>query len=122
MTEAAEGLKAAMGASMDRNRHQVAMTDESRQLLTSMLRDEMRVAVADGIAAAMTDKNAAQFCRAVLGEAQKMATEKTGEVVGSALGALVKKGLMFLFLGSIVYAIGGWSALAKLGSFFAGSR
>lgn len=112
----------ALRASVHTNQQQQALTEESRLLLADMLENRMRIAVAEGIAESMTDENAARFCRAVLSEAQKMASEKTGQMVGGAVMALVKRGLLFVFLGSIVYAIGGWSALAGLAKFLAGDK
>lgn len=108
-----------MGKSVDDNRQQVTMTDESRRLLVDLVDSRMRAAVADGIAEAMTAENARTFVHVVLAEAQAMAMVKTGEVMGNAIWALIKRGLMFLFLGSIVYSIGGWALLAKVGKFFA---
>lgn len=111
--------RAGLAESVDTNRHQVAMTEESRQLLAATLREEMGEAFERGLKHAMSSDNARQFVRAMLTEAQNMATEKTGQMVGSAVMALAKRALLFIFLGSIVYALGGWSALAALGKFLA---
>ena len=118
MTAAAENLRASMDDSMRKNATQVAMTDESRRLLTSLMSDEMRLAVAEGIQAAMSEENAQRFVRAVLNEAQRMATAKAGEAAVGVIGVLVKRAVLFLFLGSVVYAIGGWAALASMAKFF----
>lgn len=96
------------------------ITEESRRLLSDMLEDRMRIAVAEGISAAMTDANAQKFVRAMLLEAQTLATEKTGEMVGGAVIALLKRTALFLVLGSIVYAVGGWTSLAALIKFLKG--
>lgn len=109
--------RAALAASVDHNRNQVALTEESRQVLQAVLREDMGKAFEAGLSKAMTSDNARMFVRAMLTEAQTMATEKTGQVVGNAVVALLKRGLLFVFLGSIVYALGGWSALAALGKF-----
>lgn len=118
-----EHARTGLDDSLDRNRQQHLLVEESRVLLTGLLRaelsDELRIAVAEGIQAAMTDEAAQRFVRSVLSEAQQMATAKTGEVVGGAVWALMKRGALFMFLGSIVYAIGGWGALASLAKFFA---
>lgn len=111
----ANEARAGLAKSMVDNRDQMAITDESRRLLADMLRDEMRIAVAEGVSAAMTDENAARFVRAVIAETQKMATLKAGEMAGSAIKALLGRTLLFVFVGSIVYAWGGWAALAAMG-------
>lgn len=113
-----ELARASLRVDVMRNQSQMAMTEESRLLLAALIRDEMRVAVADGITEAMTDANAAKFCRAMVSEAKNMATDASVEVAGGLLKDLLKKGLMFLFLGSLVYGIGGWSALAAVGKWF----
>lgn len=115
-----EGRAAARNAlekSVSDNRQQVELTDESRRLLKDMLRDEMGEAFARGLREAMTSENARVFVRAMLTEAQSMATEKSVEVAGGVIKALFKRALMFLLLGSIVYSLGGWTALAALGKF-----
>lgn len=111
--------RAGLAGSVDENRQQVALTEESRKMLQSVLRDDMGNAFEAGLTKAMSSENARLFVRAMLTEAQKMAAEKSVEVAGGALKALIGKALLFLFLGSIVYAFGGWSALAALAKFLA---
>lgn len=118
---AAKQLAEAMTESVGRNRTQVALTEESRVLLTAMLRDEMADSFSRGLKDAMTSDNARQFVRTMLAEAQEMATERTGRIVGNAVLALARRALLFIFLGSIVYALGGWSALASLMKFLKGA-
>lgn len=105
--------------SVEDNAQQMAITQESRELLAAVLRDDMRIAVAEGISAAMTDANAQKFVRSMLREAQQMAAEKSVAVAGGALKALFMRALTFLFLGLIVYGLGGWSALMAFGKFLA---
>jgi len=112
-----EIARAKLRVSVSDNREQMHMTEESRLLLAALIRDEMRVAVAEGIGAAMNDKNAATFCRAMVQEAKNMAAEKSVEMAGGVLKAFLGKALTFVFLGSLVYAVGGWSALAAMGKF-----
>lgn len=110
-------LKAAMQDSVHTNRDQVALTEESRLLLRDTLREDMGDAFAQGLKDVMTSDNARVFVRAMLTEAQTMAAEKSVEVAGGLLKAVVLRALTFLFLGSIVYALGGWTALAAMGKF-----
>lgn len=116
----------ALRESVETNRAQQALTDESRVLLTALIREEMRnemrLAVTEGIAAAMTEEAAEAFWRTGLSVLQRQATQHTGQIVGGAVLALLKRGALFLLLGGIVYAIGGWSALAGLGKFLLGDK
>jgi hypothetical protein len=114
--------RAGLAESVRKNRQQMEITQESRELLSATLRDEMGDAFARGLKEAMTSDNARLFVRAMFAEAQSMATEKTGEVVGGAVVALLKRGALFLFLGGIVYAVGGWGALAGLIKWLAGPK
>lgn len=107
-----EQAASALRKSVRDNSEQMALTDESRRLLADLLEDRMRIAVAEGITAAMTDANASMFVRAMFAEAQRMAAEKSVEVAGGVLKALVMRAITFTVLGWLVYALGGWTALA----------
>lgn len=78
------------------------------------LEAKMRTAVADGIRAAMTEEDAQRFWSAGFTMLQKQAAQKTGLFVGVLVLSFFKKVGMFLVLGSIVYAVGGWAGLAAL--------
>lgn len=108
---AAEEAAAALKASMSINAAQVALTEESRLMLKAMLRDEMRVAVAEGVRAAMTQEAAVEFWATGLDVLQKQAAQAAGGWVMTGLGALFRKVALFALLGGLVYALGGWSAL-----------
>lgn len=111
-------VREALRGNVQENRQQMDITEESRLMLRDTLRNEMSDAFAAGLQEAMTSDNAKLFVRAMLTEAQRMATEKSVEVAGGVLKALLGRALLFLFLGSIVYALGGWTALAAMGKFF----
>lgn len=103
-------------ASMADNREQVAMTEESRTLLTGMLRNEMRAAVADGIADAMTDENAERFWKKGFEIAQEEAANRAGLLV---LGG-IKRALGIAAVVLAVWMLAGapaakaiWVALTK---------
>lgn len=114
MTSGHEAARQGMQKSVDDNRQQVAMTDESRRLLADLLEERTRTGVEEGIKAAMTSVNARLFMRSLITEAQAMASEKSVEVVGSALKAIAMKAFTFVVLGCIVYWVGGWAALGAM--------
>jgi hypothetical protein len=114
---ASHQAREALRASLAENQQQHALTEESRNLLADLLENRMRAAVAEGIAEALTEDAAQKFVRSVLAEAQRLATAKAGEAAVGVVGALVKRAALFLFLGSVVYMVGGWTALASLGKF-----
>lgn len=109
MSTAEDQAAAALRASKAINEGQQALTHESRLLLASMLRDEMRVAVAEGIEAVMTNEKVWAKVFVVL---QEQATERTGRFVLGGLTAVFKKALWVGTFALIAYSIGGW-ALVK---------
>lgn len=94
----------------DRRATEVRLTDETIQYL----RQEIAVAVGQGLKSAMTEDTAAAFWAAGLSVLQKQAAQHAGRFVLGGLLGLVRKLGLFLTLGGIVYALGGWSALAAL--------
>ena len=94
----------------DRRATEVRLTDETIQYLE----DRIASAVGTGIKAAMTEDTAAAFWAAGLSVLQKQATQHAGRFVLGGLVGVVRKLGLFLTLGGIVYAMGGWSALAAL--------
>lgn len=89
---------------------EVRLTDET----IAYLEQRIAAAVGAGLKSAMTEDTAAAFWAAGLSVLQKQATQHAGRfVLGGLLGVVRKLGL-FLTLGGIVYALGGWSALAAL--------
>jgi len=113
MTSGEDQARAGLASSVEQIRQQVTLTEESRLLLQAGLRQDVRDAFAEGLKEAMTSENARLFMRSMLAEAQKMAAEKSVEVAGGLLKAAAMKALTFLFLGGIVYSLGGWGALAS---------
>jgi hypothetical protein len=117
MSAGENAARAGLGESVRENRQQVAMTEESRVLLSAMLRDEMRGAVADGIRDAMTDDNAERFWTKGLHVLQEQAAQRAGLLV---LGGLKK----VIGIAAIVLAVyllaGGPAAKAVLGAFTKG--
>ncbi len=85
-----------------------------------MLRVEMANAVRTGIAGALNEQTAELFLSAGLSVLQERASERTGRFVLGGLAGLIRKLAVFLMLGSIVYAVGGWQAIAGFGKFLMG--
>lgn len=71
-------------------------------------------AVRDGISSSFNEENAKLFWTAGLNLLQEQASTHAGRFVLGGLWGLLRKLSMFLLLGGIVYAVGGWTALLKL--------
>lgn len=69
-------------------------------------------AVRRGIDEAMTKENARKFWSAGFEVMQEQAAEHTGRFVIGGVWGIFRKSAIFLLLGGVVYAVGGWSALA----------
>ncbi|MBL8387021.1 MAG: hypothetical protein JNK17_02170 [Hydrogenophaga sp.] len=78
------------------------------------LQVQMREAVREGIKEAMTEEAAEAFWGAGLAMLQKQAQQHAGRFVLGGLMGLAKKAGLFVMFGGIVYAVGGWTALAGL--------
>lgn len=89
---------------------EVRLTEETGAWLEA----KMAAAVREGIKGAMTEETAAAFWAAGLTVLQKQATQHAGRFVLGGLWGLLRKASLFMALGGIVYAIGGWTALATL--------
>ena len=89
---------------------EVRLTDET----IAYMEERIAAAVGSGIKSVMTEDTAAAFWAAGLSVLQKQATQHAGRFVLGGLVGVVRKLGLFLTLGVIVYAMGGWSALAAL--------
>lgn len=108
-TPGEQAARASLAASAVINKGQQLLTEESRLMLAALLRDEMRVAVAEGIQAAMTPEAAERFWTTGIELLQKHAAQKVGRLALDGLTQVLKKMMwigVFLF---IAYSIGGWS-------------
>jgi len=74
----------------------------------------MQEAVREGVRELTTPESMNRFWGAGITMLQDQATEHAGRFVIGGIMGLLKRVLFFLFLGGIVYALGGWSALATL--------
>lgn len=102
----------------DRRANEVRLSDDTIRYL------EQRIAagVQKGLHEAMTEETAAAFWMAGLNVLQKSASDHAGRlVIGGLLGLLRKVGV-FMLLGGVVYAMGGWSAMAALVKILLGSE
>jgi hypothetical protein len=111
MTDTEREAAAALRASMGINQAQQALTDESRVLLAALLRDEMRVAVAEGIGAALTDEAAERFWAKGLEVLQRQAKQKAG---GFLLAGVIAASKRLMWIGvflMIAWSVGGWTLL-----------
>ena len=89
---------------------QVSLTESALQEIS----ERVSTAVRDGIKGAMTEETAAAFWAAGLVVLQKQATQHAGRFVLGGLWGMARTASLFFMLGGIVYAMGGWAALAAL--------
>jgi hypothetical protein len=89
---------------------EVRLRDETLQ----HMRDMMREAVRDGLKESINDEAIERFWAGGLALLQRQATQHAGRFVLGGLMGIVRKAGVFLVLGGVVYAVGGWSALAAL--------
>lgn len=89
---------------------EVRLTKETIDYLDQRIKE----AVQTGISSAITEETAKLFWSAGLNVLQEQASTHAGRFVIGGLWGLIRKLSMFLLLGGIVYAIGGWAALIKL--------
>lgn len=89
---------------------EVRLTDET----IAYLEERIAAAVGNGIKAAITEDTAVAFWSAGLAALQKQATQHAGRFVLGGIWGLLRKASLFFLLGGIVYAVGGWAALAAL--------
>lgn len=89
---------------------EVRLTDET----IAYLEERIAAAVGNGIKTAITEDTAVAFWSAGLAALQKQATQHAGRFVLGGIWGLLRKASLFFLLGGIVYAVGGWAALAAL--------
>lgn len=78
------------------------------------MKELMRDAVREGVRELVTEDNMHRFWGAGVTMLQAQATQHAGRFVLGGLLGLARKAALFLLLGGLVYAFGGWSALAAL--------
>lgn len=78
------------------------------------MRDLMRDAVREGLRESVDDETIERFWAGALRILQRQATERAGRFVLGGVVGLLRRGALFVMLGWLVYALGGWTALAAL--------
>lgn len=96
---------------MTTEHNEVRLREETLQ----HMRDLMREAVREGFRDTVNDEAIERFWAGGLLMLQRQATQHAGRFVLGGLMGIMRKAGMFLVLGGVVYAVGGWSALAGLG-------
>lgn len=89
---------------------EVRLREETLKHMQELMRDAVR----EGVRELVTPETMEQFWSSGFQQLQKQATQQAGRVVLGGLVGLLRKAGLFLLLGGIVYAVGGWSALATL--------
>lgn len=89
---------------------EVRLTEQTLEYLEQKIAQAVR----EGIKGAITEDTATAFWGAGITLLQKQAAAHTGRFVLGGLGALVRKVAVFVVIGGVVYALGGWGALATL--------
>ena len=77
------------------------------QLMTASTERAIRNVIGD-------EQAVEHFATTLVKAVQGIAREKTGGVVLDAVGGMLSKLGLFLLLGGLVYALGGWAAISKL--------
>ena len=89
------------------------------QALAGMLPEMIRDGTAQGLRSALAEPET--WAAAATGF-RKAARLEAGEAVMSGLSALLRKVLLFITLGALIYWVGGWAALAGLIKALSGSQ
>lgn len=89
---------------------EVRLREETLKHMQVLMRDAVR----EGVRDLVTEQNIEQFWAGGLHMLQKQATQHAGRFVLGGLWGLARKASLFLLLGGMVYALGGWTALAAL--------
>lgn len=94
----------------DSKPQEVRLTDETILYLNEQIKDAVRSGIKDAV-----DEGAVRaFWATGLTVLQEQAAEHAGRFVLGGLWGILRKMSMFLVLGVVVYAVGGWQALVGL--------
>lgn len=100
----------------------VRLSRQDMDELVKKIREANAESIAEALNSALTDDVAVRFWSAGLRAIQTHAAEHTGRFILGGVWAVAQKLLLFVTIGSLIYAIGGWAALAKLWHAFFGAN
>lgn len=110
--EAAEALR----ESYMEEKQQIAMTEGSRLVLQAMLREEVPIAVAEGLKQVMTPETARMFADVFIEAMKQQASLKVDTWAGSVVKTTFKKAWehawLIVFAIGFAYSVGGFGAVA----------
>lgn len=93
---------------------EVRLTNETIDYLKQITNEAVKNGIKDGLKEAINEETASAFWAAGFNALQKQATNHAGRFVIGGITGIFSKLFTFLALGGLVYAIGGWAALAKM--------
>jgi len=93
---------------MDEEQREVGLSDTTMGEIGEVVASAVKQAITES----MNTENAKVFWVAGIEVLQQQASEHAGKFVLGGLMGLVRKTLFFLIAGGMIYALGGWSALA----------
>lgn len=94
-----------------RTQHEVRLSGDT----LAHIQQQMEAAVTKAMANIINEQTAEAFWRAGFNVLQKQAATHTGRFVLGGLWGFARKLALFVAVGSIIYATGGWAALSALG-------
>lgn len=86
---------------------EVRLTPETIEYLQKLMTEAVRT----GVRESMDSKTMEEFWLSGVAALQHAATQSAGRLVVGGLWSLVKRGVMLLFFGWIVFGFGGWQGL-----------
>lgn len=100
----------------------VRLSEVDMDDLVAKIAESNAAAISDALSKTMSEETALRFWMAGIRALQEHAAEHTGRWLLGGVWAIAQKLMLFMLLGGVVYAIGGWSALAKVwDAFFGGT-
>lgn len=98
----------------ERRAQEVRLSDETIAYLESRIAEGVRKGMSSGLSDAITEEAAGKIMKTFITAVQKNANDHAGRVVLGGLWGMTKRAAGFVLMGSLVYAVGGWSAIAGM--------
>lgn len=92
----------------------VSLSPKDIDALVTRIAESSAKATAQALHDALNEDTALRFWVAGIKALQEHAAEHTGRWILGGVWSIVQRLMLFVLLGGIVYAIGGWTALAKV--------